>query len=224
VAYYGYRYYDPVTGRWPSRDPIEELGGINLYGFVRNRVVNRIDVLGLEEDDSCLITVTIAHRTGGELRPDFDGEIGPNDFGLDDQFQEDSDFHDGGGSGVCAYIGCGANQLNNQAVAGGWGVPNMLPNNYFPANVPSDVPKGWPQPGENEGDYTFDDDTDWPDNDGDGESDLNTVDEQIDSFADTVSKNCRKCCDTMTIFYNCPPGHGANHPKCNTIETVECQK
>jgi RHS repeat-associated protein len=35
VAYYGYRYYDPVTGRWPSRDPIEERGGDNLYAFVR---------------------------------------------------------------------------------------------------------------------------------------------------------------------------------------------
>jgi RHS repeat-associated protein len=47
VAYYGYRYYDPVTGRWPSRDPIEEEGGINLYGFVGNDGVNRIDVYGL---------------------------------------------------------------------------------------------------------------------------------------------------------------------------------
>jgi len=47
VAYYGYRYYDPVTGRWPSRDPIEEQGGINLYGFVGNDGVNRRDVLGL---------------------------------------------------------------------------------------------------------------------------------------------------------------------------------
>ncbi len=26
VACYGYRYYDPLTGRWPSRDPIEEIG------------------------------------------------------------------------------------------------------------------------------------------------------------------------------------------------------
>jgi len=25
--YYGYRYYDPVTGRWPSRDPLAEVGG-----------------------------------------------------------------------------------------------------------------------------------------------------------------------------------------------------
>ncbi|MFZ9938074.1 MAG: RHS repeat-associated core domain-containing protein, partial [Luteolibacter sp.] len=34
LYYYGYRYYDPVTGRWPSRDPIEEEGGLNLYGFL----------------------------------------------------------------------------------------------------------------------------------------------------------------------------------------------
>ena len=27
VAYYGYRYYDAVNGRWTSRDPIEERGG-----------------------------------------------------------------------------------------------------------------------------------------------------------------------------------------------------
>ena len=46
VTYYGYRYYDPITGRWPSRDPIEERGGINLYGFVGNDGVNALDVLG----------------------------------------------------------------------------------------------------------------------------------------------------------------------------------
>ena len=46
VEYYGYRYYDPKTGRWPSRDPMGELGGMNLYGFVRNDGVGRIDVLG----------------------------------------------------------------------------------------------------------------------------------------------------------------------------------
>ena len=46
--YYGYRYYDLVTGRWPSRDPIEERGGINLYAFVENNGVNWWDLLGLE--------------------------------------------------------------------------------------------------------------------------------------------------------------------------------
>jgi RHS repeat-associated protein len=47
LYYYTYRYYDPVTGRWPSRDPIEERGGVNLYGFVWNDGVNWIDLLGL---------------------------------------------------------------------------------------------------------------------------------------------------------------------------------
>ena len=48
VTYYGYRYLDPHTGRWPSRDPIEEMGGINLYGFVGNQAIARYDFLGLE--------------------------------------------------------------------------------------------------------------------------------------------------------------------------------
>ena len=47
VAFYGYRHYDPLTGRWPSRDPIGERGGVNLYGFVQNNTLNKIDYLGL---------------------------------------------------------------------------------------------------------------------------------------------------------------------------------
>ena len=46
VADYLYRYYDPLTGRWPSRDPIEERGGINLYGMLANDSVNFWDYLG----------------------------------------------------------------------------------------------------------------------------------------------------------------------------------
>lgn len=44
---YGFRYYSPGLGRWPSRDPIEEQGGINLYGMVGNDPVNFIDIAGL---------------------------------------------------------------------------------------------------------------------------------------------------------------------------------
>ena len=47
LYYYGYRHYDPVTGRWPSRDPIEEYGGWNMYGMVGNNAINRRDRLGL---------------------------------------------------------------------------------------------------------------------------------------------------------------------------------
>ncbi len=45
---YGYRYFTPMLGRWPSRDPIGELGGVNLYGFVGNNGVNAVDYLGLQ--------------------------------------------------------------------------------------------------------------------------------------------------------------------------------
>ena len=48
--YYGYRFYLPELGRWLNRDPIEEGGGLNLYGFVKNNPVTRWDVLGLRGD------------------------------------------------------------------------------------------------------------------------------------------------------------------------------
>lgn len=43
-----YRVYDAnVTYRWLNRDPIQEVGGINLYSFVGGNPVNWIDPLGL---------------------------------------------------------------------------------------------------------------------------------------------------------------------------------
>lgn len=43
-----HRAYDPRGRRWLSRDPIEEAGGINLYGYVEGNPVNFNDPLGLE--------------------------------------------------------------------------------------------------------------------------------------------------------------------------------
>jgi RHS repeat-associated protein len=45
---YGYRYYVPMLGKWPSRDPIGEQGGINLYAFVGNNGVNNWDLNGMK--------------------------------------------------------------------------------------------------------------------------------------------------------------------------------
>jgi len=47
LYYYLYRYYDPNLQRWPNRDPLEEQGGINLYDFVHNNPLVRIDQRGL---------------------------------------------------------------------------------------------------------------------------------------------------------------------------------
>ena len=46
VHYYGYRFYNPEMGRWVSRDPIEEEGGIALYVSCSNNPTGRIDGLG----------------------------------------------------------------------------------------------------------------------------------------------------------------------------------
>jgi RHS repeat-associated protein len=41
------RAFDPVTGRWISRDPLEEPGGVNLYGYAGDNPISRLDPLGL---------------------------------------------------------------------------------------------------------------------------------------------------------------------------------
>ena len=63
LLYYGYRYFEPSTGTWPNRDPINELGfqnlnhnrritgreqKKNLYCFVSN---DSIDLFGLDDLD-----------------------------------------------------------------------------------------------------------------------------------------------------------------------------
>jgi len=48
-SYYGHRYYNPSLGRWPNRDPIGEIGSMNLYAFVDNDPINAVDPIGLEE-------------------------------------------------------------------------------------------------------------------------------------------------------------------------------
>ncbi|WP_309400922.1 RHS repeat-associated core domain-containing protein [Cerasicoccus maritimus] len=55
--YYGYRYYDPTSGRWLSRDHIGESGGFNVYVANGNDFINFIDVLGLNVVPQILIDI-----------------------------------------------------------------------------------------------------------------------------------------------------------------------
>jgi len=48
LVLYEYRVYNPSLGRWPNRDPLEEEGGRNLYGFVGNDPIRLFDRLGLD--------------------------------------------------------------------------------------------------------------------------------------------------------------------------------
>ncbi len=47
MYYYLYRFYDSSLQRWLNTDPLEEAGGLNLYGFVANNPTTRSDPLGL---------------------------------------------------------------------------------------------------------------------------------------------------------------------------------
>ena len=82
IADYGFRYYDPEiyppwrTGRWPNRDPIEEQGGYNLYGFVENDGVNTTDSYGLrvfidvdEENSTIYVYWLNWYKCAGQNKP-----------------------------------------------------------------------------------------------------------------------------------------------------------
>ncbi|PIE74440.1 MAG: hypothetical protein CSA18_05065, partial [Deltaproteobacteria bacterium] len=45
--YYGFRFYAPSIGKWLTRDPLGEAGGINVYGFVLNNPLVFFDPTGL---------------------------------------------------------------------------------------------------------------------------------------------------------------------------------
>jgi RHS repeat-associated protein len=71
---YGHRYYSPGMGRWLNRDPIAELGGANLYGYVGNDPVNRFDPRGLAAaGGDC-------PKGGQELPPDPGRPVPPEEY------------------------------------------------------------------------------------------------------------------------------------------------
>ena len=74
LIYYGYRYYNPSTGRWLSRDPINEkgfqvIGNLpqrfarldekNLYCLLGDDSLNKIDKLGLAQGTFSLKNTTM---------------------------------------------------------------------------------------------------------------------------------------------------------------------
>ena len=47
ISCFGYRWYDPVSGRWLSKDVIGEVGGINLYEYCLGSPLSYSDAYGL---------------------------------------------------------------------------------------------------------------------------------------------------------------------------------
>ena len=60
---FGARDYDPLTGRWTSKDPIRFEGGQgNLYAYVGNDPVNEIDPFGLSDVCDACTACSMASR------------------------------------------------------------------------------------------------------------------------------------------------------------------
>lgn len=60
---YPYRFYDPSLQRWINRDPIEEMGGANLFAMGRNSPQNRVDPFGLLVGRETTVVIEILEGT-----------------------------------------------------------------------------------------------------------------------------------------------------------------
>ena len=96
TMYYNYRHYEPVTGRWLSRDRLERFSKC-LYSFVENTPLSRVDYIGLWRyptddekkkgmilcDDKCEMSIYIPD--------DFDERMFPRDCAREHEQQHIDD-------------------------------------------------------------------------------------------------------------------------------------
>jgi RHS repeat-associated protein len=50
LIYFGFRFYSPMLQRWLNRDPIQEVGGLNMFAYVGNSPPNAVDGLGRNDE------------------------------------------------------------------------------------------------------------------------------------------------------------------------------
>ena len=224
LYYYGYRYYHPELGRWISRDPIGEDGGLNLYGFVGNKVPNYIDLLGLKKK-SCKGLIRVSH--GGifpENRNNKEYNYGSYKAGEAELYKDEGC----GSYGGIRYVGCYSNFLNKQlGHTNGWqnnfrGLPPMDQNKYdklgpkHPDRVAEDERR---KTRKNMDDLHIEPNDLLPEGD-----ERKAVDAQIEQ----MKKDLCKCCDKITVTIECHGGVKAvdakNNDICGKVIQYDCNK
>jgi RHS repeat-associated protein len=198
---YGYRYYHPELGRWISRDPIGEEGGLNLYGFLGNRPGQSHDVLGL--DDGCTGEISFGHWRSSS-------KTGINtDYERRKAEQEDND--PSLNPPLTCFVGCGANKLNQGANESGFGIKDYPRNNsptdgVWPSERSKRAPNG-PIPGLENNDYNLHADPE----------DVALLNEDLEAAAEALAKEIclRNCCGRYMVRLHCVEPN--THTKCGQI-------
>lgn len=140
LVYYGMRYYDPEKGRFINRDPIEERGGLNLYGFCGNDGVNRYDVLGMSWFSKLFKKVKKWFKknwtsiVGAALF--FVPGVGPL---LSAAWNAGVGYYYGGVKGMA--IGFASSYIGGR-IAGGLGIPSKLATNMLAGGIAGGVSAG----------------------------------------------------------------------------------
>jgi len=167
-----------LTGRWPSRDPIGERGGVNLYGFVRNDSLRLTDLLGLKES-GCDKSITVDVSHGGVKN-------GRKTKRTNKRNQNPSPNH------KFVSVGCGSNAYNSAYREAGIGLDDQPVNNKCD---------------DESGDSDKLEDNGFDRNDLAGSSQISAkIDAAIDAAKEEAKNMCNKapdCCKSVIIKVEC---------------------
>ena len=90
LVYFGYRFYVPHLGRWLNRDPLQEQGGINLYGYVYGDPLGYVDPDGRRVMVAPLLPPTGYSGNNGNLSSRGNGGMVRPPYGSSNRYESSS--------------------------------------------------------------------------------------------------------------------------------------